>query len=97
MFPTNPMSPFTSNLARGRFVPTPTLELTVSTKRLAVPTETFPPTTKFEERVVFPETAKVVPTSKFAVIVWVLDSILLTLMVAFLISNKLSGGSIADI
>jgi hypothetical protein len=47
--------------------------------------------------VVFPETAKVVPTSKFAVIVWVLDSILLTLMVAFLISNKLSGGSIADI
>jgi hypothetical protein len=83
--------PFTSNLARGRFVPTPTLELTVSTKRLAVPT------TKFEERVVFPETAKVVPTSKFAVIVWVLDSILLTLMVAFLISNKLSGGSIADI
>jgi len=27
----------------------------------------------------------------------VLDSILLTLMVAFLISNKLSGGSIADI
>jgi hypothetical protein len=46
MFPTNPMSPFTSNLARGRFVPTPTLELTVSTKRLAVPTETFEEVTR---------------------------------------------------
>jgi hypothetical protein len=74
----NLKSPFTSNLARGRFVPTPTLELTVSTKRLAVPTSRSPSTWRLEVTVLAER---------------VFISTLLTLRTAFLTFKVLSGDS----
>jgi hypothetical protein len=42
------MSPLTSRAVRGRFVPIPTLEVVVSTKRLAVPISRFEVRWRFE-------------------------------------------------
>jgi hypothetical protein len=56
------MSPLTSRAASGRFVPIPTLEVVVSTKRLAVPIS------RLEVTVVFPETVSSPPTTTLAVV-----------------------------
>jgi hypothetical protein len=62
----------------GAFVPIPTLELTVSTKRLAVPTWTFPETVRSDVTVLAER---------------VFISTLLTLRTAFLTFKVLSGDS----